>query len=418
MNRRRIGLALGIVFGVVTFASSGAQPSARVEPQTFVPTSTSGVVAHEWGTFTTVADEQGNATEWLPLSGDHDLPCFVDYFDNRQVKVLGVGYGAIVNYEQARSRMRGTVRMETPVIYFYSDRDATVDVTVKFPSGLFSEWYPAATVFQMGTYENLLVKTKTVSSQMKWKNVRIEPSAVERLPRDERSSHYYAARQTDANPVRVGDEQEKFLFYRGIGGFAVPVSATLAEEDSVVVKNLGRAPLPGVVLFSRQGTRASFRIFGTLDREITLNTSPSNNNLAELKQYLHKTLVETGLYPREAQAMLETWGDSWFEEGTRVFYIVPPATVDEILPLAISPQPVSTVRAFVGRVEVITPEMEHEVAQAFAVNDVAALTRYGRLIGPIGDRLMAKAASPAARARISERLTERLKAFVSRSGGC
>src|SRR5512134_127873 len=39
--------------------------------------SASEVVAHEWGTFTTVAGEDGQAISWLPLGGPTDLPCFV-----------------------------------------------------------------------------------------------------------------------------------------------------------------------------------------------------------------------------------------------------------------------------------------------------------------------------------------------------
>jgi hypothetical protein len=30
-----------------------------------------------------------------------------------------------------------------------------------------------------------------------------------------------------------------------------------------------------------------------------------------------------GLFPKEAHAMVDTWRDSWFEEGTRAFYILP-----------------------------------------------------------------------------------------------
>ena len=33
---------------------------------------------HEWGTFTSVAGENGQAVDWLPLSGPSDLPCFVE----------------------------------------------------------------------------------------------------------------------------------------------------------------------------------------------------------------------------------------------------------------------------------------------------------------------------------------------------
>ena len=37
-----------------------------------------------------------------------------------------------------------TVRMETPVLYFYSARKTTVSVAVDFPKGLITEWYPHA----------------------------------------------------------------------------------------------------------------------------------------------------------------------------------------------------------------------------------------------------------------------------------
>ena len=42
--------------------------------------------------------------------------------------------------------------------------------------------------------------------------------------------------------------------------------------------------------------------------------------------------------------MVETWRDSWFEEA-RVFYLAPPASVDGILPLSVSPAPAAVSRA-------------------------------------------------------------------------
>jgi hypothetical protein len=416
MVRHHLSKVAAVVAGFVALAANGARPVAE-EPA--APGTSSGVVAHEWGTFTSVADDQGQPTEWLPLSGESDLPCFVNYYENRQVKVLvDLTIGPLANYRQARERLRGTVRMETPVIYFYATSDATVDVDVRFPQGLFSEWYPAATVSQLPAHERLLPVTKTVGSGMQWKGVRLLPSAEEQYPTESGKSHYYAARSTDSTPLEVGAQREKFLFYRGVGSFPVPIAATLAEEETVIVTNRGDRPIPGVVLFSRTGDSMSFRAFGTLEKQVGLTLPATAGTLDSLKGYLHQTLVSAGLFPREAQAMLETWGDSWFEEGTRVFYIVPPATVDSILPLTITPRPASIVRAFVGRVEVITPAMEATVLRAFLTADTEILDRYGRLIGPIGDRLIAKSTSAAERATITSMLTERLRAFAAAGGGC
>ncbi len=89
--------------------------------------------------------------------------------------------------------------------------------------------------------------------------------------------------------------------------------------------------------------------------------------------------------------MVETWRDSWFEEGTRIFYIVPGRVIDAILPLRMDPMPAPDriVRAFVGRMEVITPATVKSVEGAIAVNDVATLAKYGRFLGPIAERMSA-----------------------------
>ena len=88
--------------------------------------------------------------------------------------------------------------------------------------------------------------------------------------------------------------------------------------------------------------------------------------------------------------MVETWRDSWFEEGTRLFYILPQAMSDAILPIEITPAPKQIARVFVGRIEVITPAMEIAVARAIDANDLRALANYGRVLTPIVNRLLTR----------------------------
>lgn len=61
--------------------------------------------------------------------------------------------------------------------------------------------------------------------------------------------------------------------------------------------------------------------------------------------------------------MVETWRDSWFEEGTRLIYIVPSRAVDAFLPMHVNPAPSQTARVFVGRIELITPEIVRSVEE-------------------------------------------------------
>lgn len=81
--------------------------------------------------------------------------------------------------------------------------------------------------------------------------------------------------------------------------------------------------------------------------------------------------------------MLETWRDSWFEEGSRILYIVPRSFVDSVLPLSVKPEPGQITRVFVGRVELITGKTKQAVTQAVDTGDSATLSKYGRFLEPI-----------------------------------
>src|SRR6185503_11102109 len=67
-----------------------------------------------------------------------DLPKFV-YDRNRPHASAKAGNLALPPVKLGFTTLQ---RMETPVIYFYSDKELTVDVTVDFPQGIVTEWYP------------------------------------------------------------------------------------------------------------------------------------------------------------------------------------------------------------------------------------------------------------------------------------
>jgi len=389
------------------------------------------VTVHEWGTFTTVAGEDGRAVEWLPLGGSVDLPCFV-YSFNRLLKIAVPINGPMPDYTTARRTLKGTVRMETPVLYFYATRPATVDVSVQFRRGLFSEWYPDAAVSLPWQYMNLsrpgLTEPEATGS-MFWSGVRILPQArssseseswSEMFPDDRQPSHYYAARMTDASPIQVGGEREKFLFYRGVASFESPIDATIAENGTVAITNRSGAEIPRVMLFTRHGSRAGYRVHAALgaNAQVTLDPPAVDQTLDAVMRELEQTLVAQGLYVKEAKAMIATWRDSWFEDGTRLFYIVPPSTVDAVLPLTVTPKPKAIARVFVGRAELIDASDIAIVATALTNHDRSVLARYGRLLGPIADRALAKTASPAAQADMRAQLDTMLKDYAARLGAC
>ena len=382
------------------------------------------LTVHEWGTFTTIAGPDGQAMQWLPLGGPTDLPCFVEYYKNRLFKVMPPSdIGPLLDYEKARTGLKGTVRMETPVLYFYAPGAVTASVSVSFPQGLFTEFYPRAEILQAPSYANILAMEPNRISKITWPSVSVMPGATPELPTDRTKSHYYAARETDSAPIRSGSQDEKFLFYRGVAGFPVPVSAALEADGSVRLRNLSQDPLPRVFILTRHGGKFGFRAHGAVaaGSEVVLRPPPldeSGRSLAALRQDLERTLVAEGLFEKEARAMVETWRDDWFNDGTRVFYVVPAADIDAILPLQVSPAPSSVVRAFVGRMEVITPRSEADVERAIAQNDARLIEAYGRWLGPIGERILARTSAPEAKAALVTRLDGIFKHYLTRVTAC
>src|SRR5690349_19304657 len=99
------------------------------------PAVKSGLVVHEWGTFTSIAGKDGIALEWRPLNGPTDLPKFVHTIEKE---------GDGLRHLQGKRELTAAVRMETPVLYFYSPNEIDVNVKVDFPKGTITEWYPQA----------------------------------------------------------------------------------------------------------------------------------------------------------------------------------------------------------------------------------------------------------------------------------
>jgi hypothetical protein len=364
----------------------------------------SALTAHEWGTFTAIAGKDGHAALWLPLTGSTDLPSFVEHFQGADFK----------------GGLRGTVRMETPVLYFYTNHPTAVSVHVSFSQGLITEWYPHADrVEPVG----LQTETRMVSylkewgqaqrqpdSSITWDAVSLEPSSSDTFPREGRTNHYYAARQTSSTPLRIkthgGEQVEKFLFYRGVASFSVPISAKLGGDGKIFVQNLSMQDIPAMLIFERRGDKLGFRIADASTGQPTLDPPELNATMDSLKQAVEDILIEQGLYHDEAQAMFETWRDSWFEEGSRLLYIVPRPFVDSVLPLSINPAPVQTVRVFVGRLELVTPATQRAVEQALATHDRTTLARYNRFLFPIVESLLASEKNSRKKARLLEYLND------------
>src|SRR5260370_12471078 len=232
------------------------------------PAQPGGLMVHEWGTFTSVAGEDGSAIDWDALGGKDDLPGFVNNF----------GFCGF------KWRLTGTVRMETPVMYFYSSRELDARVKVAFPQGLITEWYPQAeyTVYQKTRFDGSVrrlearlngidTSLRNVTGPIEWNSIKVRPYTSPALPVRNGPSRYYAAPGTDAAPITVGYQSEKFLFYRGVGRFALPLSPRLSSHRTFPLENRGRDAVPTVILFENRGGHLGDRNAGAMEKTVTLD---------------------------------------------------------------------------------------------------------------------------------------------------
>lgn len=354
------------------------------------------VVAHEWGTFTSIAGNEGKAVQWYPWAVPSDLPGFVEHFRSGNFK----------------PNLSGTIRMETPVLYFYAAEETTLSVRVSFSKGLITEWYPHATSSAPSerNLRNAAISGTGNDGGVTWTGIMLRPASDALPPHEQTASRYYAARLTNSTALSVRAareiQTEKFLFYRGVSSAESPLDAKVLADGNVEVASLAQEPVAKILCIERRGGATGMQITTSLEGRALMHAPALSGSVEAAEAEMLSALMDQGLYPDEAHAMLETWKDSWFEEGSRLLYIVPKSFVDRVLPLSISPMPAETTRVFVGRLELVTPKTQSAIETALAAHDERALARYSRFLQPMLEILLQREANPLQAQMIRQRLEQ------------
>ena len=117
-----------------------------------------------------------------------------------------------------------TLRLETPVLYFYPPagwQAAPFDVRATFVGGWLTEFYPAAATEGMDVLTAVDARAR---GSLHWRQVRLDPAAASLKPKTD--SHVWLAPREVRSSLVVNDstqEAEKYLFYRGVGNLDAPI---------------------------------------------------------------------------------------------------------------------------------------------------------------------------------------------------
>jgi hypothetical protein len=339
------------------------------------------LTVHEWGTFTALQDEQG-----VELSGintdDEPVPKFVHNLNPFLLSkpVLSSIHWQYRQKAAPRVHPRITMRLETPVVYFYPPKGwqlpQSVDVSVRFRGGWLTEFYPKAQPQVPGLKEGLFdfgELTPETASSLVWHDVQI---GTDREGPVTSEQVWLTPRKVAAEDIAVGDESERYLFYRGVGRVRAPLRAvmdrksgwlTLSGSFDEVLTGQQSAGIAGAWLVNvREDGRLAYRTMQlddvTRDRHAILATTSyrfedddfGKESRSDLEAQMHAALIADGLYVDEATAMLNTWQKSYFQSpGLRIFYLVPRVWSDYYLPLSISTA-AKVERVMVGRLELVS----------------------------------------------------------------
>ena len=356
-----------------------------------------GLVVHEWGTFTALQDDDGNELTGINID-DEPVPAFVHNLNPRLLgnSVLSNQHWIYRQKGAPRRHPRVTIRLETPVIYFYPPKgrkEMTLDVSATFRGGWLTEFYPNAEAEAPGMKPGIFdfgELTPDTQGSLTWRDVHVGREG--KLPQTEENV-WLAPRRVNAAPITMPNgESEKYIFYRGVGRMQAPlsISRTCKARDLVIRGNFAEVldenqtvKINDLWLIDiREDGTSAFRTVDPIevdtdDARVVGNavssfekSDYSAENLPRMKSLMHAALVTDGLFADEAAALLETWQRAYFvSPGLRLFFLVPRPWTDYYLPLTLS-ESASVERVMVGRIELIT-DRQRKLLKELAQNPVS-----------------------------------------------
>jgi hypothetical protein len=372
MASRRLRLLSNIFIGSIALVAAVLGRSAHAAA---APGQT--LVVHEWGTFTSLQDNAGATIGGINVD-DEPVPPFVHRLGGLPIWTPS---SMPASWSQGAPRCHPdvTLRLETPVVYFYPPGDPTgakpFDFRASFVGGWLTEYFPAARSDNPRFPDRL---TSAVRGRLEWRGIRLGAKTPAALPQTSERV-WLAPRKVGSTTVTTADgqESEKYLFYRGVGHIDAPIVVSQQENRVAIALRLGdprgrigSIPRSWLVRVFPDGRLwyAAFDAASAVAGQVTIplpadDAGASHTNLAALQTALRDALLEQGLFPDEAQAMLETWELSYFKsEGLRLFTLLPRTWIDHYLPISVS-VPADITRVMLGRIELISPLQEENMAK-------------------------------------------------------
>ncbi len=298
------------------------------------------------------------------------------------------------------------VPVSKPIVYFYSKQKREVSLTVKIPTGRPSAWFPPADRYAPEPDFTIPVPQVIVPKNglLGWDKLVLDPDAKEF--RDAKG-WWKTARNVDAVPVRRAKDAEKFLFYDGFADYTPKADVAWNKDGTVTIKNDSTEAFPTVVAIRVKKGDCSFAT------SKLAKSASATLTLARGTPDFASSL--TGLYKKEADALVEIWTDEFFKtDGVRVLVVLAREAYDRLLPIEIKPAPTELVRVLIAHLECLDDERIAKINEWIAdlasseieIRDKASAKL--RQLGPLAEPMIRQAAETATDADVKGRLLDLL----------
>jgi hypothetical protein len=241
-----------------------------------------------------------------------------------------------------------TITTADPLIFFYSDRPCTVDVTVRFDDGRPIAWFPRVDAYR--------------SRELVWEEVGISP----RLPRGRNLKKLWdeggkgkwrglfrARKLRGPCYVECGTQVEKYLFYEAAVNYPLTLLVNEADPATGVLTLENVRDLPLLDLYVLPGhARDAVAYVSRLEPGARLTVDPTAEHEAiawldeDLPEHLRDHLAATGLHENEATLCARMVLEAPFMRGRapRALYRLPQEEYAQHYHLSIEPPPATTIR--------------------------------------------------------------------------
>ncbi len=323
-----------------------------------------GLVVHEWGVLSVAyASPWGNVRAGSAKEAAEreaaKLPPFVATWE--------AAVGATI--EKWKNE---PVMVFKPVIYFYPPKRMTVAVCVAVPAGRPKAWWPNTADYgpkpdlpvRGGRLGELgdehappsLEEIKPEKGLLMWKDLVIDPALAVDRPA---GGWWPVARKVDAAAVQAGAEVDRFVFYDALTIFEPRVEIEWLKGGGVRIRNASDDVYPHVFAIRVRNGNC----------ESAYGKSLGKGEQVELKleagvpRVMATLLVESGLYRKEAEGLVEIWKDEFFgADGVRVLLVTPRTVYDRLLPLSVAPAPARVERVLIAHIECVDDGRRAQIA--------------------------------------------------------